>query len=149
MDRLGGHDPDLGPASSVITATSLGKSFNNVLKAEPPPRIRVINEVKLKEMRSRRSRQAYLDHPVYTPRQDLILVDSLWRLGRQGRDAYLQAAMAAADEPRPTSSSTWPRSCAATRKTGPITGITMVGPLPVAQTKRGAAVIPFALDYGV
>jgi hypothetical protein len=32
---------------------------------------------------------------------------------------------------------------------GPITGITMVGALTVAQTKSGAAVIPFALDYGV
>jgi hypothetical protein len=30
--------------SSVITGTSLAKSFNNVLKAEPPTRIRVINE---------------------------------------------------------------------------------------------------------
>ena len=34
-------------------------------------------------------------------------------------------------------------------KQSPITGITMVGPLTVAQTKAGAAMIPFALDYGV
>ena len=34
-------------------------------------------------------------------------------------------------------------------KQGPITGITMVGPLTVAQTKAGAAMIPFALDHGV
>jgi hypothetical protein len=34
-------------------------------------------------------------------------------------------------------------------KQGPITGITMVGPLALAQTKSGAVVIPFALDYGV
>ena len=41
----------------------------------------------------------YLDHPVYTPRQDLLLVDSLHRLGTAtGRDAYLNAAMVATDE---------------------------------------------------
>jgi hypothetical protein len=34
-------------------------------------------------------------------------------------------------------------------KQSPITGITMVGPLTVAQTKAGAATIPFAPDYGV
>jgi hypothetical protein len=144
--------PISGPASSVITATSLGKSFNNVLKAEPPPRIRVINEVKLKEMRVADDlAKRYLDHPVYTPRQDLILVDSLWRLGAaKGRDAYLQAAMAAADE---TEANFFVNMAQILRgyqeKQGPITGITMVGPLAVAQTKGGTAVIPFALDYGV
>ena len=124
--------PISGPASSVITATSLGKSFNNVLKAEPPPRIRVINEVKLKEMRVTDDlAKRYLDHPVYTPRQDLILVDSLWRLGAaKGRDAYLQAAMAAADE---TEANFFVNMAQILRgyqeKQGPITGITMVGPL--------------------
>ena len=34
-------------------------------------------------------------------------------------------------------------------KQGPIAGLTMVGPLTVAQTKAGAAMIPFALDHGV
>ena len=32
---------------------------------------------------------------------------------------------------------------------GPITGITMIEALTVAQTRSGAAMIPFALDYGV
>src|SRR5713101_2822658 len=40
--------PISGPASSVITGTSLGKSFNNILATEPPSRIRIINEDKLK-----------------------------------------------------------------------------------------------------
>jgi hypothetical protein len=35
--------PISGVPSSVITATSLSKSFNNILKTEPPSRIRVIN----------------------------------------------------------------------------------------------------------
>jgi len=141
-----------GVASSVITATSLSKSFNNILANEPPSRIRVINEEKLKQMGiSDDLAKRYLDHPVFTPRQDLILVDSLHRLGTAtGRDAYLNAAMAAADE---VEANFFVNMAQILRgyyeKQGPITGITMVGPLTLAQTKSGAAVIPFALDYGV
>jgi hypothetical protein len=141
-----------GVASSVITATSLSKSFNNILATEPPSRIRVINEEKLKQMGiSDDLAKRYLDHPVFTPRQDLIMVDSLHRLGTAtGRDAYLNAAMAAADE---VEANFFVNMAQILRgyheKQGPITGITMVGPLTLAQTKSGAAMIPFALDYGV
>jgi hypothetical protein len=141
-----------GVASSVITATSLSKSFNNVLANEPASRIRVINEEKLKQMGIADDvAKRYLDHPVYTPRQDLIMVDSLHRLGTAtGRDAYLNAAMAAADE---VEANFFVNMAQILRgyheKQGPITGITMVGPLTLAQTKSGAAMIPFALDYGV
>jgi hypothetical protein len=141
-----------GVASSVITGTSLSKSFNNVLANEPPSRIRVINEEKLKQMGiSDDVAKRYLDHPVYTPRQDLILVDSLHRLGTAtGRDAYLNAAMAAADEVEANFFVNMAQILRGYYETqGPITGITMVGPLTLAQTKAGAAIIPFALDHGV
>ncbi len=141
-----------GVASSVITGTSLAKSFNNVLANEPPSRIRVINEGKLKEMGigddlAKRS----LDHPVFTPRQDLLLVDSLSRLGTAtGRDAYLNAAMAAADEVEANFFVNTAQILAGYHeKQSPITGITMIGPLTVAQSKAGPAMIPFALDHGV
>ncbi len=80
-----------------------------------------------------------------------ILVDSLHRLGTAtGRDAYLNAAMAAADE---VEANFFVNMAQILRgyheKQSPITGIAMVGPLTLAQTKTGAAVIPFALDYGV
>ena len=144
--------PISGPASSVITATSLSKSFNNILSTEPPSRIRVINEEKLGQMGIAPDlAKHYLDHPVFTPRQDLLLVDSLHRLGAAtGRNAYLTAAMAAADE---VEANFFVNMAQILRgyheKQGPITGITMVGPLTVAQTKSGAALIPFALDHGV
>jgi len=144
--------PISGPASSVITVTSLSKSFNNILAAEPPSRIRVINEEKLGQMGIASDvAKRYLDHPVYTPRQDLLLVDSLQRLGAAtGRDAYLNAAMLAADE---VEANFFVNMAQILRgyheKQNPITGITMVGPLTVAQTKAGAAMIPFALDHGV
>jgi len=95
--------------------------------------------------------KSYLDDEVYTPRQDLILVDSLHRLGAAtGREPYLSAAMAAVDE---VEANFFVNTAQILRgyheKQGPITGITMVGPLTLAQTKSGAAVIPFALDHGV
>jgi hypothetical protein len=144
--------PISGTASSVITATSLAKSFNNIVATEPPSRIRVINEEKLKEMGIADDlAKRYLDHLVYTPRQDLLLVDSLHRLGgATGRDAYLNAATVAADE---VEANFFVNMAQILRgyheKQSPITGITMVGPLTVAQTKAGAALIPFALDHGV
>jgi hypothetical protein len=144
--------PISGTASTVITVTSLSKSFNNILATEPPSRIRVINEEKLGQMGIAPDlAKRYLDHPAYTPRQDLLLVDSLHRLGAAtGRDAYLTAAMAAADE---VEANFFVNTAQILRgyheKQSPITGITMFGPLTVAQTKSGAALIPFALDHGV
>jgi len=144
--------PISGTASSVITATSLAKSFNNIVATEPPSRIRVINEEKLKEMGIADDlAKRYLDHLVYTPRQDLLLVDSLHRLGgATGRDAYLNAATVAADE---VEANFFVNMAQILRGYGekqhPITGITMVGPLTVAQAKAGPALIPFALDQGV
>jgi hypothetical protein len=144
--------PISGPASSVITGTSLGKSFNNILATEPPSRIRIINEDKLKQMGiSDDLAKRYLDQPVYTPTQNLLLVDSLSRLGAAtGRDAYLNAALVAADEVEANFFVNMAQILRGYHETqGPITGITMVGALTVAQTKAGVAVIPFALDYGV
>ena len=144
--------PISGPASSVITATSLGKSFNNILATEPPSRIRIINEDKLKQMGiSDDLAKRYLDQPVYTPTQNLLLVDSLSRLGAaSGRDAYLNASLVAADEVEANFFVNMAQILRGYHETqGPITGITMVGALTVAQTKAGSAMIPFALDYGV
>lgn len=144
--------PISGPASAVITGTSLGKSFNNILATEPPSRIRNINEEKLKQMGvSDDGAKRFLDSPVYTPRQSLILVDSLSRLGSAtGREAYLNAALVAADEVEANffvNTAQILRGYAETQEA--ITGLTIVRPLAVAQTKSGKAVIPFALDYGV
>src|SRR5215475_3420603 len=144
--------PISGPASSVLTGTSLAKSFNNVLATEPPARIRNINEEKLKQMGvSDDGAKHFLDSPVYTPRQSLLLVDSLSRLGSAtGREAYLNAALVAADEVEANffvNTAQILRGYAETQE--PITGLTIMRPLAIAQTKSGKAMIPFALDYGV
>jgi len=144
--------PISGPASSVLTGTSLAKSFNNILGTEPPSRIRNINEEKLRQMRaSDEVAKRFLDSPTYTPRQSLLLVDALSRLGTAtGRDAFLNASLVADDEVEANffvNTAQILRGYHETR--GPITSLTVVPPLVVAQTKSGTAVIPFALDYGV
>src|SRR6266496_662128 len=133
--------PISGPASSVITGTSLGKSFNNILATEPPSRIRIINEEKMKQMGIPDDlAKRYLDQPVYTPTQNLLLVDSLSRLGTaSGRDAYLNASLVAADEVEANFFVNMAQILRGYHETqGPITGIIMVGALTVAQSKAGA-----------
>lgn len=141
-----------GAAGTVLTVTGLGQSFNNVLKNEPPSRIRDINEGKLAQMGVAPDlAKRFLDHSVYSPRHDLILVDSLARLGNAGgRDAYLTAALAAQDEDEANFFVYTAQIMRGYHETvAPITLITMVNALPVAQTRTGVALIPFALDHGV
>jgi len=144
--------PIEGTAGAVISITALSQSFNNVLKNEPPARIRNINEEKLKQMSVAPDlAKRFLDHNAYTPRHDLILVDSLARItDATGRDAYLNASLAASDEVEANFFVNVAQMMRGYHETqSPITAITMIEALTVAQTKSGAALIPFALDYGV
>jgi len=144
--------PISGPAGAVISVTGLSQSFNNVLKTEPPSRIRIINEGKLGQMNVPPTlAKQYLDHAVFTPRQDLILVDSLARLGgAAGRDAYLKAVLDAKDEEEANFFVNTAQILRGVHeKRGRVERITMLRALPVAQLKDGSAVIPFALDHGV
>ena len=45
-----GTMPISGTAGAVISVTGLSQSFNNLLKNEPPARIRNVNETKLQQM---------------------------------------------------------------------------------------------------
>jgi hypothetical protein len=144
--------PISGPAGAVLTGTSLGQSFNNVLASEPPSRIRTINEQKLTEMGIGGDlAKRYLDHPAFSPRHDLMLVDSLYRLqGVPGRDVYLEHALKAEDEVEANFIVNVAQILRGYHETRDrITGITMFDVLPVAQTRSGVALIPFALDHGV
>jgi len=138
--------------SRARRVTGLSQSFNNLLKNEPPARIRNVNETKLQQMGVAPDlAKRYLDHTAYTPRHDLILVDSLARIaGATGRDAYLNASLAASDEVEANFFVNMAQLMRGYHETqGPITAITMIEALTVAQTRSGTALIPFALDYGV
>ena len=81
----------------------------------------------------------------------MVLVDSLSRItGATGRDAYLNASLAASDEVEANFFVNMAQLMRGYHETqGPITAITMIEALTVAQTRSGTALIPFALDYGV
>ena len=147
-----GTMPISGTAGAVISVTGLSQSFNNLLKNEPPARIRNVNETKLQQMGVAPDlTKRFLDHNAYTPRHDMLLVDSLSRItGATGRDAYLNASLAASDEVEANFFVNMAQLMRGYHETqGPITAITMIEALTVAQTRSGTALIPFALDYGV
>jgi hypothetical protein len=147
-----GTMPISGTAGAVMTVTSLGQSFNNVLASEPPSRIRAINEKKLTEIGvSADLAKRYLDHPAYSPRHDLMLVDALHRMqGVTGRDRFLEQALKAEDEIEANFIVNMAQIMRGYHETRDrITGITMFDVLPLAQTRSGVALIPFALDHGV
>jgi hypothetical protein len=84
--------PVSGPAVSLFKTTRLANSGNDVLKAEPPPRLRQINAEQLAARGVRKELQTqFLDHPAFTPRHDAILIGSLASLANvRGRDAFVK-----------------------------------------------------------
>jgi hypothetical protein len=147
-----GTMPIGGTAGAVLTATSMSQSFNNVLKTEPPSRVRAINEGKLGEMKIAPDlAKRFLDHAVYSPRHDLILVDSLHRVrGATGLDRYLAMALKAEDE---VDANFFVNVAQTLRgyheKVDRIAAVTMFDAIPVARSRGGVAIIPLALDHGV
>ena len=72
-------------------------SLNQVLKAEDPPRVRIIVEKKFAAMGIADDvAKNYLDHPNFTPRHDLVIAESLSQLkGARGRAVFLTALLSA------------------------------------------------------
>src|SRR5262249_57895969 len=138
--------------SSVLTGTSLAKSFNNILGTEPPSRIRNINEEKLQQMRvSDEVAKQFLDSPTYTPRQSLLLVDALSRLGTAtGRDAFLKASLVADDEVEANFFINIAQILRGYHEThGPLNSLTIIRPLLSAHTNAQPGSIPFRRHYVV
>jgi hypothetical protein len=125
---------------------------NNALKEEPPPRLRLINEEKLAAMGvSKDLVKKFLDHPHFTPRHDTVITFNLENLrGAKGRDTFLKFALSAEDE---TGANYFQQMAETMRgyhdSVSPLTSITVIGGMVVAQTQAGNALIPFPLDHGV
>jgi hypothetical protein len=89
-----------GGAVMVFSTARTSDQLNAVLRAEPPARLRIINEQKLTAMGVPDGLiQKFLDHPAFTPRHDTLIVDALTRLsGVKGRDRFIQLCLKAQDE---------------------------------------------------
>jgi len=84
--------PISNPALKVAKNLGAAQNLNNVMKDNPPSRLRTVAEEKLKEMGvSEELTKEYLDSEVYTPRHDTIIVGSLMKLeDAEGRDNFIE-----------------------------------------------------------
>lgn len=141
-----------GGVAVAFRGTRLSQQFIDLLKEEPPPRLRQLADNKLTEMGiSDDLRKAFLDHPQYTPRHRTILVGCLALLeGASGRDSFLKYCLQADGE----ETANFFQNMAETmrgynEKVSPITQINVASGLVFARAKNGSVLIPFPLDHGV
>ena len=141
-----------GGVALAFKGTRLSQQFNNLLKEEPPPRLRQLADKKLEEIGIAEGlRKAFLDHPQYTPRHRTIIVGCLAMLeGASGRDSFLRYSLQADDEETANFFQNMAETLRGYNETvSPITGIDVVPVLVFAKAKNGSVLIPLPLDHGV
>ena len=141
-----------GTGVMVVKMTSLGQSFNNMLKKEPASRLRQVNAEKLEKMGvSKELADKFLDHPAFTPTHDTVLVGSLATLtSARGQATFINLALTAEDE----ESANFFQNMAETMRgyndsVSPIKDITVAFGVIFAKAENGSVMIPFPLDRGV
>jgi hypothetical protein len=141
-----------GAAALAFKTTRLSQQFNNLLKEQPPAKLRQINYKKLSDMGVWEDlANKYLDHPSFTPRHDTIIVGSLELLGHgRGQDAFIKHALSADDEVSANFFQNMAEPLRGYHTTvSPIKEIKVVGILVYARAANGSVMIPFPLDHGV
>jgi hypothetical protein len=141
-----------GALITTAKAMRLANQVNDLLKENPPSRLRVINEEKLTGMGiSKDLSKRFLDHPHFTPRHDTIIVGCLESLRLiKGRERFLQFILSAEDDV----SANFFQNMAQTlmgyhESVSPLKEIKIVGGLVLAEAQNLSALIPFPLDHGV
>jgi len=144
--------PFSGPAALVVKNVGLANKIGDIVAAEPPPRLRIINRQKLDAMGiSEDLAEAFLDHPAFTPRHDTVIVACLAELKQaKGRDLFLKTILAAKEE----QTANFYMNMAETMRgynelRSPITDIRIWNGLVLAAAQSGRVLIPFPLDHGV
>lgn len=89
-----------GGAVMVFSLTRTSDQLNEVLRAEPPSRLRIINEDKLQSLGIGNDlAERFLDHAAYTPRHATLIVAALEGMrGVKGLGNYLELCLRAQDE---------------------------------------------------
>ncbi len=138
--------------ATVFSSIRMSDQMNEVLKEEPPARLRIINDGKLEAMGiSPDLRKRFLDHPAFTPRHDTIITAALESLdGARGRDRLIALALSAEDEVGANYFQNVAEVMSGYHKSvSPISEIQVMLGLSIAQARNGRAVIAFAWDHGV
>jgi hypothetical protein len=140
-----------GTAVSVVSGLRMSESVKNALKEQPPARLRIMNDDRLKAMGIPEDlRKQFLDQPQYTPTQSTIMVEALSGLGSaRGREAVLQAALGAEDDVMSTFFVNVGQLLRGYHETvSPISALRAVGQrLVVAETADGTTMIPLPVDH--
>lgn len=126
--------------------------INKMVEELPPTRMSLTNEKKLTEMGiADELAKQYLDSPHFTPRHDAIIVNSLASLnGANGREIFFQMAIWADSE----EDANYFQNMAEiphgyNLKVSPITDLSKLSFLLVAQARNGTTMVPCPIDHGV
>jgi hypothetical protein len=138
-----------GVGGTVVSNVRLANSVKNAITQEPPSRLRIINDDTLAKMGiSEDLRTRFLDAPLFTPSQSTIITANLNELaGVQGRDAFLTVALGAQDETQANLYTAMAQILRGYHQTvSPLTAITALNRITVAQTKAGPALLALPVD---
>jgi hypothetical protein len=140
----------LGVPGMVVSYSRLGQQINEIVKEEPPAKLRQQNEKRLLEMGiSKDTTKRFLDHPNFTPRQDTVIATSLSGLrGAKGREDFIRFILAANDE----ESANFVMNIAEIMKgyhetVSPIKEIKVTSGLVFARAQNSSVLIPFPVDH--
>jgi hypothetical protein len=138
-----------GVGGTVVSNVRLADSVKNVLKDEPPQRLRIINDDILTKLGVQEDvRKRLLDHPNFTPRHTTIMCKNLEGLaGVTGLDAFLNVATEAQDETQANLYTAMAQLLRGYHQTvSPLTAIVGLNRITVAQTKGGQGFLPLPVD---
>ncbi len=141
-----------GGAVMVFSTVRMADQLNEVVRAEPPSRLRIINEEKLAAMGVPHDlAQRFLDHPAFTPRHDTLIVAALSNLqGVKGRERYIELCLRAQDE----IGANYFQNIAEIMvgyhtKVARLTEIVPMLGISAVTAGNGRTLVPVAWDYGV
>jgi len=140
-----------GPAGVALAATRWSKAFDDYVNTEPAARLRIIAQEKLtgagiaEDLAVR-----FVNQPRYTPRQHLVIAESLARLGAgpaRGRDAFLEGALTAQDEVDTTFFVNTAQILRGYHEAvSPLTEVRMDGRVAAARANNGTVVVALPID---
>jgi len=101
--------PAQAPVVKVAKSMRFSNQLNEILREEPPSRLRIINEEKLLAMGvSKNLATKYLDHPAFTPCHDTIIAECLATLkDAHGRHTSIKFALSLRTRNPPTFCRIW------------------------------------------
>lgn len=141
-----------GGAVMVFSSVRMADQFNEVLRAEPPSRLRIINEEKLAAMGvPQELAQKFLDHPAFTPRHDTLIAAALANLdGVKGRERFIELCLRAQDEVGANYFQNIAEIMVGYHtKIARLTEIVPMLGISAATASNGHTLVPVAWDYGV